>query len=221
MKPASKDQIIAYYDDYLEYLKEDHVISNKRHRHIRVKLSSLIRRGAKILDLGCGTGLTSHWIAQCGGIVTAVDISPKLIAFARKKSAHKNIKYIISDITELNLRKKFDGIVMVDVFEHIPKGNIDKLMEAIKKHSHENTWIFLNLPDERYQCMAYVHIKDKLQIVDEGYSISVILGKFRAIGFEAAKIDIYGLDIICQYNSFLFTPKKKLMNAYETGMKGK
>ncbi len=210
----NQSDISTYYDAILPHLAQDHVRNNQRLTRVKVKLGSIVKNGEDILDLGCGTGLTSKFMAQFGAKITAVDISPKLIEFACINSIHKNVQYAIGDITELDdlfdkasgsWRRKFDGIVMVDVFEHIPKENIPKLMANIERHSHDHTWLFLNIPDGRYQAAAHVYLKDRLQIIDEGYSISDILRIFgNNAGFEPAEIDIYGVDTTYQYNSFLF-----------------
>src|SRR5438445_324063 len=42
----------------------------------------------KILDLGCGTGWTSHFYAQSGHDVVGVDISKEAIAAAKKQLGH-------------------------------------------------------------------------------------------------------------------------------------
>ena len=210
MNPEDRTRIAAYYDAFLPHLQQDHILNNQRLTRVKVRLSSIVKSGESILDLGCGTGLTSKFMAQLGAKVTAMDISPKLIEFARKESAHKNVKYAIGDITELyplsplHLKDQFDGIVMVDVFEHIPRQDIDKLLLNIERYSHDHTWIFLNIPDGRYQEAAHHYIKDHLQVIDEGYLISILLKYFNQIDFEAVDIDIYGVDTPCQYNSFLF-----------------
>ena len=55
------------------------------------------------LDLGCGTGTNAITLAQNGWKVTGVDFSPKAIAAARKKAAHKqlDIKFYLGDVAEL------------------------------------------------------------------------------------------------------------------------
>jgi malonyl-CoA O-methyltransferase len=41
-------------------------------------------RGLNILDLGCGTGRHSLWLAAAGATVTAVDFSEGMLAEARR-----------------------------------------------------------------------------------------------------------------------------------------
>jgi len=224
MNPSDRTRIATYYDAFLPHLKHDHEHENARLGHVKVKLGKYIKPGMTVLDLGCGTGLTSKFMAQLGAKVTAVDISPKLIEFARKESAHKNVEYAVGDITsEPELTSgdlKFDGIVLVDVFEHIPAGEIYEVLSGIERHSHEKTWVFLNIPDARYQLFARQNFPDRLQIEDNGYFIDWLLDQFGEYDFEAVEIQIYGIDVPVQYNSFLFMRGNEIEEAYKGLMGG-
>jgi len=39
-----------------------------------------VRPGARVLEMGCGTGLISCHIAACGAILTAADVNPRAVA---------------------------------------------------------------------------------------------------------------------------------------------
>jgi len=43
--------------------------------------------GLRVLDAGCGPGVYAAWLADCGAQVTAFDVSPKMVAFARERLA--------------------------------------------------------------------------------------------------------------------------------------
>jgi len=157
------------------------------------------------LDLGCGTGVTTKHIAELGAKVTGVDLSPKLIEFAKANSAHENAEYQVGDITKVDLgKKKFDVICLCDIMEHIPREKIPDLLKNIKRYANMNTIIYLNIPDARLQVFMHGKLPDRLQIVDEAYSIEEILVWFNKIKFEAIKIKIYGVDLPMQYVSFTF-----------------
>ncbi len=199
-------------------MKQDHAGNNQRLTKVKTKLSQLVKPGMTILDIGCGTGITSHFMAQLGGKVTAVDIAPKLIEYAKKESKHKNVKYICQDVTTLDLKKTFDLIVIVDCLEHTSFGDSLNFTQSIGKHSKNKTVIFLNIPDGKFQWyMTRMH-KDKLQIIDEVWDISDVLNYFEEINFEPIEIEIYGIDVPCQYNNYTFIHRDCLDLMYKEGL---
>jgi SAM-dependent methyltransferase len=42
-------------------------------------------RGQRVLDAGCGPGVYTEWLIERGAEVVALDVSPKMIAFAKKR----------------------------------------------------------------------------------------------------------------------------------------
>jgi len=197
--PVTNDPIVEFYDNFLDHLKVDHKRDNPRHLHIKQKLGSIISYKNTVLDLGCGTGITSVFMARLGAVVTAVDISPKLIEFAKEHSAHKNITYMIADNCDIILGKKFDVIVMADVLEHIPPDKVISFLSTVEAHSHDHTTVYLNIPDARFQVVMKQELSGMQQIVDEVIPLEDILGNFKHIGFEAVNIEMYGLDTRYQY----------------------
>lgn len=57
----------------------------------------------RAIELGCGTGTNSVWLAQQGFEVTGVDISPLAIASAKEKAetAGVSVRFLIGDILKL------------------------------------------------------------------------------------------------------------------------
>jgi cyclopropane fatty-acyl-phospholipid synthase-like methyltransferase len=217
MKPKiTTSEIQTYYDNFLDHLKHDHTHENPRHVKIKKDLKSIIKKGMNILDLGCGTGITTKYIAELNAKVTGIDLSSKLIEFAKENSIHENIEYFADDITKVDLGKqKFDLICLIDVMEHIPKENIQGLIENINKYSHENTIIYLNIPDPRLQFWMVKNYPEKLQIIDEAYFMVNILHMFSSIGFGPSKIDIYGIDFPLQYTSYIFVKVDVIFYNYQ------
>ena len=73
------------------------------------------------LDLGCATGLFSHYLRQRGyQDVVGVDINEKLVEIARRNVASE---FIIDDglhyVTTCG--RRFDLVALLDVLEHIPR----------------------------------------------------------------------------------------------------
>ena len=78
-------------------------------------------RGLTVLDLGCGTGRHTAWLASAGASVTAVDFSPEMLAEARRKVEGTNVRFLLHDLHEpLPLPSgTFDLVVSGLVLEHL------------------------------------------------------------------------------------------------------
>lgn len=57
----------------------------------------------KVIDIACGTGLHSHFLAEHGARVTAVDVSPEMLEYAKKHRKHEHIQFVCSDMRMLPL----------------------------------------------------------------------------------------------------------------------
>jgi len=55
----------------------------------------------KVIDIACGTGLHSYFLAERGALVTAVDVSPEMLEYARKHRKHEHIQFVCSDMRAL------------------------------------------------------------------------------------------------------------------------
>jgi ubiquinone/menaquinone biosynthesis C-methylase UbiE len=78
-------------------------------------------RGLAVLDLGCGTGRHSLWLAAAGATVTAVDFSDGMLAEARKKPGADAVRWLAHDLHQsLPFPDgSFDLVVSGLVLEHL------------------------------------------------------------------------------------------------------
>ena len=83
-----------------------------------------IQEGQDILDLGCGWGSFSLYVAEKypSVSITAVSNSKDQITFIQNEAKRRglfNIKASKMDVNNLDLYKKFDRIVSIEMFEHL------------------------------------------------------------------------------------------------------
>ena len=52
----------------------------------------------RVVDIACGTGLHAHYLASQGAQVTAFDLSPGMVAFARARRPHPVVQYETGDM---------------------------------------------------------------------------------------------------------------------------
>jgi SAM-dependent methyltransferase len=91
-----------------------------------LKLRLLIDLGltpeAKVLDVGCGTGLLAaslHDFLSERGLYCGADISPEAVTFCRSRFGRANFSFHLSEMTKLPaLAERFDFIVFYSVFTH-------------------------------------------------------------------------------------------------------
>lgn len=58
-----------------------------RIRQVHECIASLVRPGDRVLEVGCGTGALTLHCARQGAQVTAIDISPRMLAVARRRTS--------------------------------------------------------------------------------------------------------------------------------------
>jgi len=77
----------------------------------------------RVVDLGCGAGNYSVWLAQQGFDVTGIDISPRAIEHARILARHKDAscRFIVSDLLDelTDYHGSFDLALDWEVLHHI------------------------------------------------------------------------------------------------------
>jgi len=86
----------------------------------------------KVIDIGCGEGFYSIYLAKKGFEVLGIDISKKAIKYAKENAeqAGVNVRFIAMDIFDLpNLNEKFDFILEWAIMHHI---KFEKRKEYVK-----------------------------------------------------------------------------------------
>jgi SAM-dependent methyltransferase len=99
--------------------------------------------GAKILDLGCGSGrpVAQHMAGQ-GLHVTGVDSSPTMISLCRRRLPDH--EWIIADMRELSLGRRFDGILAWDSFFHLDHDDQRRMFAVFAAHASDRAVLMFN-----------------------------------------------------------------------------
>lgn len=103
--------------------------------------------GLHVLDLGTGTGTSALYCAKEGARCVGVEVSKTAIDIATKnaQTLGLNVEFMVGDILELNLGKKFDLIIDSTVL-HCIVGEKDrtKFFETARKHLSPDGYLFIN-----------------------------------------------------------------------------
>src|SRR5882757_9576019 len=86
-----------------------------------IRAENLDLRDRAVLELGCGTGLNTGYLAEHAHTVTAMDFSGGMLIHARANVTDKNVHFIEQDLNQhWNVGSaSFDLIVCTLVLEHI------------------------------------------------------------------------------------------------------
>jgi cyclopropane fatty-acyl-phospholipid synthase-like methyltransferase len=96
-----------------------------------VEFAGKIKRGGKILDIGCGTGYPiAKYFSDNGFMVTGIDISEKLLQRAIDRNI-KNAEFQLCDFFNFKPVEKYDGIIAFDSFFHFEKEKQDKIYAMV------------------------------------------------------------------------------------------
>jgi ubiquinone/menaquinone biosynthesis C-methylase UbiE len=116
------DEREAYWDSF-----------EKRHLELPIKASA----GEKVLDAGCGTGRLSVKLVEAGAEVTALDISPEMLALLEKKNP--DIETVEGDMEDMPFEDgSFDMVFSTMAMVHLKKIEpfMDECYRVLKDRGH-------------------------------------------------------------------------------------
>ena len=103
-------------------------------------LACRLHEGARVLELGCGSGSPETRRLAQRFAVTGVDISPRQVERAR--AAIPEASFIVADLTELELpAASYDAVASFYVFNHVPRDLLAPLLGRIQGWLVDGGWL--------------------------------------------------------------------------------
>jgi SAM-dependent methyltransferase len=121
MTVTGKEEIRDYYHRIIPFY--DAELADRRDGELWTRVAGE-PEPARVLELGSGTGRATAFLARSAAWVVGFDLSPELVALARRKLAGhpnaRNISLFVADMRQLALGERFDLVVAVDdPFSHL------------------------------------------------------------------------------------------------------
>lgn len=106
-------------------------------------------RSKKVLELGCGSGYGSLYLAENGAKeIVAYDLNHAAINFAKENFARANIEFRQGDAQSLKLGDKYDVVISFEIIEHLTQPL--KLLELVKTSLKKGGVFILSTPNREY-----------------------------------------------------------------------
>src|SRR3989304_10012013 len=119
----------GYYQDYI-HNRENYIWSFKKRMEV---LSSFLKSGSTVLDIGCAYGFFLEVASEAGYKVDGIEVNKYMVE--NVKNRLKVPCYLCADLTDFKSEKKYDCISFFDSIEHMenPRASIVKAGEMMDK----------------------------------------------------------------------------------------
>jgi len=123
----------AYAHDLSELPWE---LGKPRPQLVKLVESGIIKQGSRALDICCGAGTNTVYMASKGFVVSAIDISPRAIAIAKEKAKKAGVKINFKTGSSVELPygdEEFDFVFDMGCFHHIYPEDRERFIEGVHR----------------------------------------------------------------------------------------
>lgn len=202
-----KQEILAAYDSIAE--KYDECLWDDMPYNDYIDSFLTLLKGKNILDIGCAMGSFTKYVADKGYIVDGIDLSPKMIEIAKRKVS--NVNFYVMDMTNIQIDKKYDGLMMINSTIHIPKSETVAMFKSFKNLLVDDGIIFIILQEGDGEKYVVEPLDPEFKEFVNFYRVEEIENVFNECGLEIidkGKIEDYA-DFELGNNQLVYYLKKR------------
>ena len=105
--------------------------------------------GKHVLDIACGEGYGSNFLAKSAASVTGVDIDQEVIRSAQQKYRQGNLQFLAGNASAVELQNgKFDVIVSFETLEHLVEQ--EATIAELKRLLQPQGILIISTPDKKW-----------------------------------------------------------------------
>ncbi len=123
LDPSWPPEVLALYRHDLQEIWRSDIcphIWNQYHNQLDV-YTRLLPSGEAldVLDVGCAQATLALLLAERGHSVTAVDLRPSFLDYARTRHTHGRIRFLAANAMALSIQERFDVVFANQLVEHV------------------------------------------------------------------------------------------------------
>jgi 2-polyprenyl-3-methyl-5-hydroxy-6-metoxy-1,4-benzoquinol methylase len=105
-----------------------------------------LRDGSEVLDLGCGTGWTTLFLAEAGYRPLGLSLAPSEIEVARKRAERwqSAADFVVGDMDSFDLDRQFDAVLLFDALHHSVRPGV--VIDNVAQHLRSGGWLLIGEP---------------------------------------------------------------------------
>jgi len=185
-----RDTVRSFSEEWTRFSEfTDEEIASGGDEYFGDLLSPDMLAGARVLDVGCGSGRWTRYLAERAGFVEAADPSGAALVAARTTAKLKNIRVVQAGVSGLPYAPaSFDIVTCVGVLHHVPDpaAAVVRLAELVRPGGWLYLYLYYNLEGRSKGYRAAFHAANALRAV-----ISHLPGPLKAAAAEFAAVAVY------------------------------
>jgi predicted TPR repeat methyltransferase len=184
-----KEYVKNLFDDYAERF-DDSLIKQLGYKlpflmkELILKLDPKRKAFEKVIDLGCGTGLTGKELRDISGNLTGIDISSNMVNKARELDVYDRL--IEGDVVDIlsSSKEKYDLFIALDMFVYI--GELTKFFKTVRQCCNKNALFIFSIESQEED--GYSLLKSARYSHSEGYILKTASEGFTLVDSQNVKL---------------------------------
>jgi len=177
-----KEYVKNLFDDYAERF-DDSLVKQLQYKlpflikELILKLDPPRNKFERVIDLGCGTGLTGKELRDISNNLTGIDISSNMVAKTRELGVYDHL--FVGDIVDIlgSSKEKYDLFIALDVFIYI--GELTKIFKTVRQCCNKNALFIFSIETQEED--GYSLLKSARYSHSEGYILKTASDGFKLI----------------------------------------
>jgi len=154
--------------------------------------------GSRVIDLGGGTGIISHAVAEVAAAVVYVDCSERNLETARRICrADNNVEFVLGDgLSVLQDRAPFDVALLLHLLEYL-----DDPQDSLRRIGEHCRRVVIEVPDFGSDPLNYIRLQQQLPCYSDAdhvteFSAGYLTACLKASGWEIRELKVGNGEIL-------------------------